>query len=221
MRTMPSFRDRTEAGELLAAKLTDYADQPDVIVLALPRGGVPVGHAVASRLRVPLDVVVVRKLGVPGHEELAMGAIASGGVIVWNEDVLAMVSLSDNAIDDVVAQEQRELIRREHLYRGDRPPVDVAGRTVIVVDDGIATGATMRAAIAALRRRGARRIVAAAPTVARESYETMRPSVDDFVAVLIPDEFYAVGQWFSDFSQTTDDEVRTLLESANPSRMSQ
>jgi predicted phosphoribosyltransferase len=214
MKAGSCFRNRAEAGELLAKKLKSYADRHDVVVFALPRGGVPVAHAVARALHAPLDVFVVRKLGVPGHEELAMGAIASGGVIVWNDDVLTMLGLSDDAIDDVAAQEQQELIRREHLYRGNRPPTDVAGRTVILVDDGIATGATMRAAIAAVRQQGAQHVVVATPTIARDTYETMRTSVDEIVSVLIPDEFLAVGQWFSDFSQTTDDEVRRLLDSA-------
>ncbi|HEY0944678.1 MAG TPA: phosphoribosyltransferase [Opitutaceae bacterium] len=214
MKARTRFRDRSEAGELLAEKLAGYADRPDVIVLALPRGGVPVAYTVARLLHAPLDVFVVRKLGVPGHEELAMGAIASGGVIVLNDEVLRMLQLSDDAIDEVATQEQSELTRRERLYRGTRPPIDVEGRTVILVDDGIATGATMRAAIQAVRQMGAGRIVVAAPTVARETYDSMHASVDDFVAVIIPEDFFAVGQWFDDFSQTTDDEVRSLLESA-------
>lgn len=218
MKSGAPFKDRAEAGNLLARKLTKYADRPDVLVLALPRGGVPVGYEVARELHAPLDVFVVRKLGVPGHEELAMGAIASGGVLVLNEDVLATLQLSDEEVDAVAAHEQLELARRERLYRGDRPAPDLHGRTVILIDDGIATGATMRAAIDAVREQEARSIVAATPTIARETYEQMRTTVDEFVAVLIPEEFYAVGQWFLDFSQTTDDEVRALLESANSRR---
>lgn len=209
---MPAaFRDRTEAGQLLAERLTDYAGRPDVLVLALPRGGVPVGHVVAQRLRAPFDVLVVRKLGAPGHEELAFGAIASGGVRILNPEIVDSLDLSPKTIEAITAREQSELERREKIFRGDRPALPVRDRTVILVDDGIATGATMRAAIQALRSRRARRIVVAAPTIAASTYRGLRGEADEIVAVITPEEFYGVGQWFDDFSQTTDEEVRALL----------
>lgn len=211
------FRNRTEAGQLLAKKLTKYANRSDVLVLALPRGGVPVGYEVARVLKAPLDVFVVRKLGVPGHEELAMGAIASGGARVLNGRVIESLGIADAVIERVAEQEQKELERREQKYRGDRPLPEVQGRTVILVDDGIATGATMRAAIEALRQMEAGRIVVAAPTMARETFHEMGADADDIVAVIAPEEFYGVGQWYEDFSQTTDEEVRELLEQAGQS----
>ena len=213
MRTQ--FRDRTEAGELLAERLAGYANQPDVIVLALPRGGVPVGCEVAQALNAPLDVFVVRKLGVPGHEELAMGAIASGGVRVLNGSVIEGLRISDQVIDVVAESELRELERRERAYRDDRPTPQVRGRTVILVDDGIATGATMRAAVKALRQLEASRIVVAAPTAALSTVREMRPEVDEFVTVMTPADFAGVGQWYEDFSQTTDEEARALLDKAS------
>ena len=209
MRTQ--FRDRTEAGELLAERLAGYANQPDVIVLALPRGGVPVGAQVAKKLNVPLDVFVVRKLGFPGHPELAMGAIASGGVRVFNGDVVNAFRIPDEVINAVTAAEYQELQRRERSYRDDLPPPEVEGKTVIVVDDGIATGSTMMAAISALRQLNAGRVVVAAPTIARTTYEHLRADCDEVVAVIVPAEFYGVGQWYQDFSQTTDEEVQQLL----------
>ena len=209
MRTQ--FRDRTEAGELLAERLAGYANQPDVIVLALPRGGVPVGARVAKKLNVPLDVFVVRKLGFPGHPELAMGAIASGGVRVFNGDVVNAFRIPDEVINAVTAAEYQELQRRERSYRDDLPPPEVEGKTVIVVDDGIATGSTMMAAISALRQLNAGRVVVAAPTIARTTYEHLRADCDEVVAVIVPAEFYGVGQWYQDFSQTTDEEVQQLL----------
>ncbi len=209
------FRDRYEAGEFLAELLTAYANKPDVIVLALPRGGVPVGAQVARRLNVPLDVFVVRKLGLPGHPELAMGAIASGGVRVFNGDVVNSLRISDEVIDAVTAKELQELQRRERSYRDDLPPPEVAGKTVIIVDDGVATGSTMVAAVAALRQLGADRIVVAAPTIADSTCDYLRKAADDVVAVLVPTEFYGVGQWYEDFSQTTDEEVHKLLAQAN------
>jgi putative phosphoribosyl transferase len=205
------FRDRREAGQLLAKKLAEYANRPDLLVLALPRGGVPVAAEVARRLHASLDVVVVRKLGLPGQKELAIGAIASGGVRVLNREVVDSLRLPDHVIETVAAQEQAELERRELVYRGNRPPVDVRKKTVILVDDGIATGSTMFAAIAALRKRGADRIVVGTPTIARGTYEAMRVVADEVVAVIVPEDFFGVGQWFEDFSQTTDEEVRELL----------
>jgi putative phosphoribosyl transferase len=213
MRTQ--FRDRYEAGEFLAEQLTSYANKPNVIVLALPRGGVPVAARVARRLNAPLDVFMVRKLGLPGHSELAMGAIATGGVRVLNSDVVDSLRISDEVIEAVTANEQRELERRERSYRDDLPPPEVEGKTVIIVDDGIATGSTMVAAIAALRQLGAGRIVVAAPTIARATYDYLRKTADDVVAVIVPEEFYGVGQWYEDFSQTTDAEVHNLLAQAN------
>ncbi len=213
MRTQ--FRDRSEAGQLLAEKLVAYANRRDVIVLALPRGGVPVAAEVARRLDAPLDLVVVRKLGLPGEKELAMGAIATGGVRVLNREVVDSLRVPDKVIDTVTAQEQRELERRERTYRDDRPPPVVKNRTVILVDDGIATGSTMFAAIAAVRNRGAGCIVVATPTISRGTYEEMREVADEVVAVIVPDAFNGVGQWYADFSQTTDDEVRRLLGSVD------
>ena len=209
------FRDRQEAGELLAEKLTAYADQPDMIVLALPRGGVPVGAEVAKKLHAPLDVFVVRKLGLPGHPELAMGAIASGGVRVLNGDVVNTLRISDEVINAVTAEEFQELKRREQSYRGDLPPPEVEGKTVIIVDDGIATGSTMMAAISALRQLNVGRIVVATPTVARATYDYLRESADEVVAVIVPETFYGVGQWYGDFSQTSDEEVHRLLGAMN------
>jgi putative phosphoribosyl transferase len=210
------YRDRTHAGRELASKLPDYAGRPDVIVLALPRGGVPVAFEVAAALRAPLDVFIVRKLGVPGHEEYAMGAIATGGVRVLDERVVRAVGVTRAELDAVTAVEQRELERREHQYRGDRPPPDVAGRTVILVDDGLATGSTMRAAVAALREERAARVVVAVPIAPPETCDAFRDVVDDIVCARTPEPFYAVGLWYEDFSQTTDDEVRELLERSAP-----
>jgi len=205
------FRDRREAGRLLAARLSAYANRPDVVVLALPRGGVPVAAEVARALGAPLDVFVVRKLGVPGHEEFAFGAIATGGVRVLNEDVVRALQIPDRVIDAVAAREQEELARRERVYRGDRPPLDVRGRTVILVDDGLATGATMHAAIQALRQQQPARIVVAVPTASPETCDELKRVVDEVVCATTPDPFYAVGLWYEDFSQTTDEEVRELL----------
>jgi len=206
------FRNRTEAGELLARKLRGYAHRPDVIVLALPRGGVPVARVVARHLRAPLDVFIVRKLGVPGHEELAMGAIASGGVRVLNQPIIDAHQIRPQTIEKVAEREQHELLRREQTYRDGRPPPALRGRTVILVDDGIATGATMRAAVKALRMQKPARIIVATPTVAHSTYLEMLDEVDDFVAVIMPEDFSGVGEWFDDFSQTTDDEVREFLK---------
>jgi predicted phosphoribosyltransferase len=208
------FKDRTEAGKLLARNLQRYAYRPDVLVLALPRGGVPVAFEVARSLHVPLDVFIVRKLGVPGHEELAMGAIASGGIRVLNDDVIGQLGIADDAITTVAAQEQEELERRERVYRGEQPAPDVKGRVTILVDDGIATGSTMRAAVTALRQRGPARIVVAAPTVAEATCRELQREADEIEAVIIPEIFYGVGQWYEDFTQTSDEEVKGLLEQA-------
>jgi len=205
------FRDRREAGRLLAAQLSAYAKRPDVLVLALPRGGVPVAAEVASALGAPLDVFVVRKLGVPGHEEYALGAIATGGVRVLNEEVVQALRIPDRVIDALAGREQEELARRERVYRGHRPPPDVRGRTVILVDDGLATGATMHAAIRALRQQQPARIVVAVPTASPETCAELKTEVDDIICATTPDPFYAVGLWYEDFSQTTDEEVRELL----------
>jgi predicted phosphoribosyltransferase len=213
MRTQ--FRNRYEAGEFLAEQLTTYANKPNVIVFALPRGGVPVGAQVARRLNAPLDVFVVRKLGAPGHPELAMGAIATGGVRVFNGDVINSLRIPDEVIEAVTAEEFEELQRRERSYRDDLPPPEVEGKIVIIVDDGIATGSTMVAAVAALRQLGAGRVVVAAPTIARSTYDYLQKNADDVVAVIVPEEFYGVGQWYEDFSQTTDEEVHQLLAQAN------
>ncbi len=205
------FHDRRDAGRMLAAKLSAYAHRRDMIVLALPRGGVPVAYEVARVLGAPLDVFVVRKLGVPGHEELAMGAVATGGVRVLNDSVVRALGIPDDVIDAVAAQEERELERRERLYRDGRPPPDVQGKMVILVDDGLATGASMQAAIKALRQQHPARIVIAVPVAAPEICEALRAEVDEVICALTPDPFLAVGFWYEDFSQTTDDEVRYLL----------
>ena len=210
-----AFRDRTEAGQLLAERLSAYAGRPGVSVLALPRGGVPVGYEVARALEAPLDVFVVRKLGVPGHEELAMGAIASGGVCVLNDDVVQALRIPSRVIEAVAARELRELQRRERSYRGNRPSPEMSGRTVILVDDGLATGSTMRAAVAALRRLRPGRIVVAVPTAAPSTCEEFRHVADECVCDITPEPFHAVGLWYEDFSQTTDDEVRDLLKRAD------
>ncbi|MBA2572148.1 MAG: phosphoribosyltransferase [Gemmatimonadetes bacterium] len=210
----PQFQDRVEAGQVLASELGAYVGQPDVLVLALPRGGVPVAFEVAQALHAPLDVFLVRKLGVPGHEELAMGAIASGGVRVLNRSVVDSLSIPDHVIAAVAVQEQRELERREHAYRGNRPDPEVRGRTVLLVDDGLATGATMRAAAAAIRAQEPRRLVVAVPVAARETCDEFRDEVDEVVCAITPEPFYAVGVWYRDFSQTTDEEVHELLERA-------
>ncbi len=205
------FQDRTDAGRQLAEKLLSYAGRDDVIVLALPRGGVPVAFEVAQRVRVPLDVCVVRKLGVPGHEELAMGAIASGGVRVLNEDVLYVLPDAQSIVEMVTAIEREELKRRERDYRSNRPAPEVRGRTVILVDDGLATGATMRAAAAALRQQGAAKIIVAVPVGAPGTCHEIRSVADEVVCLQTPGSFMGVGQYYEDFSQTTDEEVRELL----------
>ncbi len=208
------FQDRIEAGRALAWALRDYARRPDVIVLALPRGGVPVAFEVARELGAPLDVFVVRKLGTPGQEELALGAIASGGTRVLNNEVVDNLRISREAIDAVSRREQAELERRERQFRGEKPPLDVSGKTVILIDDGLATGSTMRAAIAALRAKGPARIVVAVPVAAASTCDRLRFEADEMICLFAPEEFYAVGEWYRDFSQTTDEEVRELLQRA-------
>src|SRR5512132_1116545 len=208
------FFNRTEAGQFMAESLSAYADREDVIVLGLPRGGVPVAAEVAKRLNAPLDVFVVRKLGLPGHPELAMGAIASGGVRVFNGEVVNALRIPDEVIDTVSAQELAELQRREKAYRAGLPPLDLEGKTVIVVDDGVATGSTMLAAVSALRQLNACRIVVAAPVIAASTYYELRRAADEVAAVIMPENFYAVGLWYKDFSQTSDEKVRDLLAQA-------
>jgi putative phosphoribosyl transferase len=210
----PRFHDRREAGRLLAARLTAYANRPDALVLALPRGGVPVAYEVARALGAPLDVFIVRKLGVPGSEELAMGAVATGGVRVLNEQVVRALGIPNDVIDAVTKAEWQEIQRRERAYRGARPAPDVSGRTIILVDDGLATGATMHAAIAALRQQQPGRIVVAVPTASREVCEAFRAAADDVICAITPEPFRAVGLWYEDFSQTSDEEVRELLARA-------
>lgn len=207
-----AFRDRIEAGAGLADALRHYAGRSDVIVLGLPRGGMPVASEVAKKLDAPLDVFVVRKLGVPGHEELAMGAIATGGVRLANRDVIESLGIAPAVIDSVARQEQAELDRREELYRGTQPLRPLRGQTVILVDDGLATGSTMRAAILAARQQEAARIVVAAPVGAASTCVELASEADEVVCVRMPEPFIAVGLWYSDFTPTTDEEVRDLLD---------
>jgi putative phosphoribosyl transferase len=206
------FRNRTDAGKALAAHLTKYAGRSDLLVLALPRGGVPVAYEVAQALNAPLDVFVVRKLGVPGHEEYAMGAVASGGVRVIDEEVVHGLGLNEAAVERVAARELIELRRREQSYRGERPEPRIAGRTVILIDDGLATGSSMRAAVRALRARNPAGIVVAVPIAARQTCAAFEADVDEVVCALTPEPFHAVGLWYEDFGQTTDEEVQELLE---------
>lgn len=208
------FEDRRDAGRQLAAELKQYASRPDVLVLGLARGGIPVANEVARALDLPLDIFIVRKLGVPGHEELAMGAIASGEVQVLDDRLIRTLHIPQGAIADVVTQERRELERREREYRGARLAPDVSGRTVILVDDGLATGASMFAAISALRKANPAKVVVAVPVAAPEVCAAIRRVADECVCVLTPAQLYGVGAWYNDFSQTTDAEVRAILESA-------
>jgi putative phosphoribosyl transferase len=213
------FRDRAEAGRILATRLAAYTGQPTVLVLALPRGGVPVAFEIARALHAPLDVINVRKLGVPGEEELALGAIASGGVRVLNDDVVRMLGLPQEMIDAIATREAHEVERRERLYRGGRPALEVRGRTVILVDDGMATGATMRAAVSAVRQQQPARIIIAVPVAASTTCEEFAAEVDDVVCVLRPENFFAVGSWYEQFSQTSDEEVADLLARAARERV--
>ena len=211
MQDLP-FRDRVQAGQVLSQNLKAYADRPDVIVLALPRGGVPVAREIARLLHAPLDVFLVRKLGTPGQEELAMGAIASGGIRVLNEEVVRSLRVSQRVIESVTARELRELARRERLYREGRPQLDVTDSVVILVDDGLATGSTMRAAVAALRQAKAKRIVVAVPVAAAPTCTDLQQEVDELICLHAPEPFYSVGFWYEDFSQTSDEEIREMLE---------
>jgi putative phosphoribosyl transferase len=208
------FQDRTEAGQLLARELMAYADQPNVIVLGLPRGGIPVAFEVAQALRAPLDVFVVRKLGTPGQRELAMGAIATGGVRVMNESLVQMLGIPADVIDEISREEEVELKRRELAYRGSLSEPEVHGRTVILIDDGVATGSTMRAAVRALRKQHPARLIIGVPTAARSACRALQPQVDEFVALTMPEPFYAVGAWYRRFDQTSDEQVTDLLKRA-------
>jgi putative phosphoribosyl transferase len=211
---MQTFRDRHQAGRQLAQRLDAYVGNPDVIVLALPRGGVPVGYEISTRLAAPLDVVVVRKLGVPGHSELAMGAIASGGIVVIDQRTVNLLGISHEVLDVVEARERAELERRERSFRADRPPLDVHGKIAILVDDGLATGASMAAAIEALRTRDPARLVGAVPVAPPDTCAALRSRADDMICLVTPDHMYAVGAWYDDFTQTTDAEVRELLDAS-------
>ncbi|HEY5380915.1 MAG TPA: phosphoribosyltransferase [Acidobacteriaceae bacterium] len=223
------FQDRVEAGQRLGARLREFvqqelaaqkSQQEALLVLALPRGGVPVGFEVARMLHAPLDVFVVRKLGAPGHEELAMGAIASGGVCVMNEEVVEALRITPAQMEETTARELQELERRERAYRGERAPLEVSGRTIFLVDDGLATGYTMRAAVAALRQEHPKRIVVAVPVAARSTCEELDKEADAALCLYTPFEFVAVGQWYRNFAQTSDDEVRALLHRAAGERQS-
>lgn len=207
-----NYDDRYQAGRVLVDLLKNYAKRTDVIVLALPRGGVPVGYEIAQKLSLPLDIFIVRKLGVPGHEELAMGAIASGGITVLNEEIVNLLHISTEAIDTIQKSEQEELLRREQVYRGKKPFPELSGKTIILVDDGIATGYTMRAAIAALKQKKPAKLIVAIPVAARSTCDEIAPLVDEIICPMRPVNFYAVGLWYNDFSQTTDEEVMQLLQ---------
>jgi len=214
------FRDRTEAGQLLAQRLIRYQDQPQVVVLGLARGGMPVASEVAKALRASLDVFLVRKLGVPGQEELAMGATASSNVRVLNDPIINALGISPATIEAAAAKEEREIERRERLYRGDRPSLAVGNRTIILIDDGLATGSTMRAAVLALRRQHPASITVAVPVAAASTCEDLKHEVDEIVCLLTPENFFAVGQWYEEFSQITDEEVQELLRCAPVTRNS-
>jgi putative phosphoribosyl transferase len=208
---MSFFNDRVDAGRKLAKRLTEYANRPDVLLLALPRGGVPVAFEVAKELNVNMDVFIVRKLGVPGNEELAMGAIASDNIRVLNEDVIGAFQIPPKLIDEIADNEFRELERRERLYRGNRPKPKISGSTIILIDDGLATGATMRAAVMAVKTKNPAKIVIAVPTAAPDTCSAFGNEVDEIICVATPEPFYGVGAWYEDFSQTTDKEVCELL----------
>ena len=212
---MERFKDRRDAGRVLARKLSAYAGQTDVVVLALPRGGVPVGYEVAIALNAPLDIFLVRKLGLPGREELAIGAIASGGIRVLNQDIIRVLNVPEEVINIVVKHELQELERREHSYRGDRPAPEIRDCKVILIDDGLATGASMRAAVVGVRAQHPARIVIAVPAAAPETCDAFQFEVDEMVCGMTPEPFYGVSRWYEDFSQITDEEVRMFLEKAN------
>jgi predicted phosphoribosyltransferase len=209
------FKDRTEAGKRLANELSDYENRDDVIILGLARGGVPVAFEIAKEINVPMDVFLVRKLGVPSQKELAMGAIASGGIRILNDDVINMLRISDRAIDHVANEEQQELERREREYRGNRQKIDVKDRVSILVDDGLATGASMRAAVRALRQMEPAKIVIAVPVAAPDTCDAFKDKVDEIICLATPEPFYAIGAWYDNFSQTTDEEVRSILAEAD------
>ena len=215
---MNRFRDRADAGRYLAELLQKYAGDSDTLVLGLPRGGVVVAFEVARGLGAPMDIFLVRKLGVPGYEELAVGAIASGGILVINQDVAQSIRISQARIKEIATKEAKELERREQAYRGNRPPIEVEGRTIIIVDDGLATGATMRAAVDALRKHNPHKIVVAVPVASIEACEEFRTKADDIVCGITPEYFNAVGAWYDDFGQTSDEEVIHLLREINISR---
>ena len=206
------FRDRVEAGRALAHKLESYRGQEDVLVLALPRGGVPIAFEVSRAIEAPLDIYLVRKLGVPGHEELAIGAIASGGVRVLNHDVVYMTGIDEQGIDAIAEREQKEIERRERTYRDGRPAAEIAGKTIILIDDGLATGATMLAAARAIRKQRPAKLVVAVPVSSPEVCDYFRKEVDEIVCAEMPTPFQAVGLWYDDFTQTSDEEVRELLD---------
>ena len=213
--TIERFTNRREAGKLLAERLVaSYANSSNVMVLGLPRGGVPVAFEVALALHAPLDVLVVRKLGCPGNSELAVGAIAEGGIRVLNEDVVRILEIDTAVIEAITRQESQEMNRRVQAYRGSHPALDLRGKTVIVVDDGVATGSTLRAAIRSIRTHHPARIIAAVPTIARSTYREMLPEVDDMVALQTPEPFFGVGEWYTDFHQTSDAEVSALMQRA-------
>jgi putative phosphoribosyl transferase len=213
---MKLFRDRRDAGRQLAAKLSDYAGRSDLLVLALPRGGVPVGYEVARALSAPLDVFIVRKLGAPDREELAIGALASGGVTVLNHELVRRLRVTQPELDEIVSREAAELRRREALFRPDRPSLDLKGRTIILVDDGLATGSTMYAAVIAIRRQKPTRLIVAVPVSVAATCDHLRPYADEVICARTPEPFYAVGLWYEDFTQTTDEEVRELLQLSTP-----
>jgi len=212
---MALFTDRRDAGRKLAKKLAAYANRSDVLVLALPRGGVPVAYEVALALHAPLDIFIVRKLGLPGHEELAMGAIATGGALVINQDVVRTFNVPQGLIEAVAKKELKELERRERVFRGDRPMREIRGKTVVLIDDGLATGASMHAAILGIRSKQPARIVAAVPTAALETCEAFKQKVDEMICATTPEPFYGVSRWYEEFSQTSDEEVQSLLEEAS------
>jgi predicted phosphoribosyltransferase len=211
---MARFLNRREAGKELAGKLMEYAHRPDVLVLALPRGGVPVGYEIALALKAQLDIFLVRKLGLPGHEELAIGAIASGGIQILNQDIVHSLGIDASTISSILVAQLQELDRREQLYRGNRPVPDIKDRKVIIVDDGLATGASMRAALMGLRTHFPERVVVAIPAAAPQAIELLSSQVDEIAYLIAPDPFEGVGRWYEDFTQTTDEEVHSLLEAA-------
>lgn len=215
------FKNRMQAGELLAYRLAAYTGRPDVIVLALPRGGVPVGFAVANKLEVPLDILLIRKLGLPGQEEYAMGAIASGGTRILEDDVLRNLKISDRVIERVTQRELHEIHRREKLYRGHRLAPQLQDRVVILVDDGLAVGSTMQVAVQVVRKANPTRVIVAVPVAAPEAYKKLKPKVDEIICMSTPEPFYAVGMWYKNFGQTTDEEVKRLLHEAERMRTHQ